>query len=389
MKKTFKRSLKGGLYFPLALLAGSIPAAQVSALQTDDKPVESEQAASEENAEPKADDKAMEDTDSEQTETEQTKSVKEQIAQLTVELRAKSKELNAAYKAAKTTAEKREIIQSSPGPAYAEKFLTIYEANPGDKDAFPALLQALFAGGRRNAAKPTKILVELSNDQDSEIAQKSCKILMQYGTPQAKTTAANKLLELGNQAAEDAEARRADAIQLLLPIANTPLRGQTALQEEAVESLWALAKTNPESTDIAALAAVGFNADSEASSAAFNAIMEHHIDDKAIESVLASVPREITPAYETIIQEVIKNGKGDAQVQAAISLAKYIPIRDGKLDRLALNEEELEENYWEVSMAIRSYTKKPKTNSSRLRISHLAPKRWKSLAPTLKVKSLS
>lgn len=338
MKKTFKLSPKGGFYFPLALLACCVPAAQVNAFQADDKPVESEQA-SEENAEPKAADKATEEAETEKA--EQPQSVKEQIAQLSAELKTKTTEMVAAFNAAKTTAEKRKIIASSPRPAYAEKFLAVYEANSDDKDAFPALLQALISGGRRNAAKPTKILLGLADSQDTELAQKSCTTLMQYGDTRSKTVAANKLLELSNQATEDAKALRATAVKLLLPVASTPLRGQAGLQKEAVESLWALAKANPESADIASLSAVGFYGDAEASSAAFSAIMKHHLDHKDIVKVLAFVPPTVIPAFEEILQEVVKNGEGDAQVQAAISLARYIPLRDGKLDRSALNDEKL------------------------------------------------
>ena len=341
MKKTFKLSLKGGFYFPLALLACCIPATQVNAFQTDDKPVESEQA-TEESAEPKAADKATEKAEAKETETEETpQSLKEQIAQLANELNVKTTEMMTAYKAAKTTAEKREVIRSSPRAAYADKFLALYEENVGDKDAFPALRHALVAGGRRKAAEPTKILLELADGQDSELAQKSCTTLMLYGDTRTKTVAANKLLELSNQAAKQAEALRATAAKLLLPVASTPLRGQTGLQEEAVESLWALTKTDPESADIGALSAVGFYGDSETSSAAFNAIMKHHLDDEDIGKVLSIVPRTVNPAYETILHAVIKTGEGDDQVQAAISLAKYIPLRDGKLDRSALNDEEL------------------------------------------------
>ena len=341
MKKTFKLSLKGGFYFPLALLACCIPAAQVNAFQADDKPVESEQA-TEESAEPKAADKATEKAEAKETETEETpQSLKEQIAQLANELNVKTTEMMTAYKAAKTTAEKREVIRSSPRAAYADKFLALYEENVGDKDAFPALRHALVAGGRRKAAEPTKILLELADGQDSELAQKSCTTLMLYGDTRTKTVAANKLLELSNQAAKQAEALRATAAKLLLPVASTPLRGQTGLQEEAVESLWALTKTDPESADIGALSAVGFYGDSETSSAAFNAIMKHHLDDEDIGKVLSIVPRTVNPAYETILHAVIKTGEGDDQVQAAISLAKYIPLRDGKLDRSALNDEEL------------------------------------------------
>ena len=341
MKKTFKLSLKGGFYFPLALLACCIPAAQVNAFQADDKPVESEQA-TEESAEPKAADKATEKAEAKETETEETpQSLKEQIAQLANELNVKTTEMMTAYKAAKTTAEKREVIRSSPRAAYADKFLALYEENVGDKDAFPALRHALVAGGRRKAAEPTKILLELADGQDSELAQKSCTTLMLYGDTRTKTVAANKLLELSNQAAKQAEALRATAAKLLLPVASTPLRGQTGLQEEAVESLWALTKTDPESADIGALSAVGFYGDSETSSAAFNAIMKHHLDHKDIGKILSIAPRRVTPAYEAIVKEVVKNGEGDDQVQAAISLAKYIPLRDGKLDRSALNDEEL------------------------------------------------
>ncbi len=341
MKKTFKLSLKGGFYFPLALLACCIPAAQVNAFQADDKPVESEQA-TEESAEPKAADKATEKAEAKETETEETpQSLKEQIAQLANELNVKTTEMMTAYKAAKTTAEKREVIRSSPRAAYADKFLALYEENVGDKDAFPALRHALVAGGRRKAAEPTKILLELADGQDSELAQKSCTTLMLYGDTRTKTVAANKLLELSNQAAKQAEALRATAAKLLLPVASTPLRGQTGLQEEAVESLWALTKTDPESADIGALSAVGFYGDSETSSAAFNAIMKHHLDDEDIGKVLSIVPRTVNPAYETILHAVMKTGEGDDQVQAAISLAKYIPLRDGKLDRSALNDEEL------------------------------------------------
>ena len=164
---------------------------------------------------------------------------------------------------------------------------------------------------------------------------------MLYGDTRTKTVAANKLLELSNQAAKQAEALRATAAKLLLPVASTPLRGQTDLQEDAVESLWALTKTDPESADIGALSAVGFYGDSETSSAAFNAIMKHHLDDEDIGKVLSIVPRTVNPAYETILHAVMKTGEGDVQVQAAISLAKYIPLRDGKLDRSALNDEEL------------------------------------------------
>ena len=341
MKKTFKLSLKGGFYFPLALLACCIPAAQVNAFQADDKPVESEQA-TEESAEPKAADKATEKAEAKETETEETpQSLKEQIAQLANELNVKTTEMMTAYKAAKTTAEKREVIRSSPRAAYADKFLALYEENVGDKDAFPALRHALVAGGRRKAAEPTKILLELADGQDSELAQKSCTTLMLYGDTRTKTVAANKLLELSNQAAKQAEALRATAAKLLLPVASTPLRGQTGLQEEAVKSLWALTKTDPESADIGALSAVGFYGDSETSSAAFNAIMKHHLDDEDIGKVLSIVPRTVNPAYETILHAVMKTGEGDDQVQAAISLAKYIPLRDGKLDRSALNDEEL------------------------------------------------
>ena len=341
MKKTFKLSLKGGFYFPLALLACCIPAAQVNAFQADDKPVESEQA-TEESAEPKAADKATEKAEAKETETEETpQSLKEQIAQLANELNVKTTEMMTAYKAAKTTAEKREVIRSSPRAAYADKFLALYEENVGDKDAFPALRHALVAGGRRKAAEPTKILLELADGQDSELAQKSCTTLMLYGDTRTKTVAANKLLELSNQAAKQAEALRATAAKLLLPVASTPLRGQTGLQEEAVKSLWALTKTDPESADIGALSAVGFYGDSETSSAAFNAIMKHHLDHKDIGKILSIAPRRVTPAYEAIVKEVVKNGEGDDQVQAAISLAKYIPLRDGKLDRSALNDEEL------------------------------------------------
>ena len=341
MKKTFKLSLKGGFYFPLALLACCIPAAQVNAFQADDKPVESEQA-TEESAEPKAADKATEKAEAKETETEETpQSLKEQIAQLANELNVKTTEMMTAYKAAKTTAEKREVIRSSPRAAYADKFLALYEENVGDKDAFPALRHALVAGGRRKAAEPTKILLELADGQDSELAQKSCTTLMLYGDTRTKTVAANKLLELSNQAAKQAEALRATAAKLLLPVASTPLRGQTDLQEDAVESLWALTKTDPESADIGALSAVGFYGDSETSSAAFNAIMKHHLDDEDIGKVLSIVPRTVNPAYETILHAVMKTGEGDDQVQAAISLAKYIPLRDGKLDRSALNDEEL------------------------------------------------
>ena len=341
MKKTFKLSLKGGFYFPLALLACCIPAAQVNAFQADDKPVESEQA-TEESAEPKAADKATEKAEAKETETEETpQSLKEQIAQLANELNVKTTEMMTAYKAAKTTAEKREVIRSSPRAAYADKFLALYEENVGDKDAFPALRHALVAGGRRKAAEPTKILLELADGQDSELAQKSCTTLMLYGDTRTKTVAANKLLELSNQAAKQAEALRATAAKLLLPVASTPLRGQTGLQEEAVESLWALTKTDPESADIGALSAVGFYGDSETSSAAFNAIMKHHLDHKDIGKILSIAPRRVTPAYEAIVKEVMKTGEGDDQVQAAISLAKYIPLRDGKLDRSALNDEEL------------------------------------------------
>jgi len=207
MKKTFKLSLKGGFYFPLALLACCIPATQVNAYQTDDKPVESEQA-TEESAEPNL-------------------SVEEQIAQLAKELNVKTTEMKAAFAAAETTAEKREIIRSSPRAAYADKFLALYEENVGDKDAFPALRHALVAGGRRKAAEPTKILLELADGQDSELAQKSCTTLMLYGDTRSKTVAANKLLELSNQAAKQAEALRATAAKLLLPVASTPLRGFT------------------------------------------------------------------------------------------------------------------------------------------------------------------
>ena len=341
MKKTFKLSLKGGFYFPLALLACCIPAAQVNAFQADDKPVESEQA-TEESAEPKAADKATEKAEAKETETEETpQSLKEQIAQLANELNVKTTEMMTAYKAAKTTAEKREVIRSSPRAAYADKFLALYEENVGDKDAFPALRHALVAGGRRKAAEPTKILLELADGQDSELAQKSCTTLMLYGDTRTKTVAANKLLELSNQAAKQAEALRATAAKLLLPVASTPLRGQTGLQEEAVKSLWALTKTDPESADIGALSAVGFYGDSETSSAAFNAIMKHHLDHKDIGKILSIAPRRVTPAYEAIVKEVMKTGEGDDQVQAAISLAKYIPLRDGKLDRSALNDEEL------------------------------------------------
>ena len=341
MKKTFKLSLKGGFYFPLALLACCIPAAQVNAFQADDKPVESEQA-TEESAEPKAADKATEKAEAKETETEETpQSLKEQIAQLANELNVKTTEMKAAFAAAKTTAEKREVIRSSPRAAYADKFLALYEENVGDKDAFPALRHALVAGGRRKAAEPTKILLELADGQDSELAQKSCTTLMLYGDTRTKTVAANKLLELSNQAAKQAEALRATAAKLLLPVASTPLRGQTDLQEDAVESLWALTKTDPESADIGALSAVGFYGDSETSSAAFNAIMKHHLDDEDIGKVLSIVPRTVNPAYETILHAVLKTGEGDVQVQAAISLAKYIPLRDGKLDRSALNDEEL------------------------------------------------
>ena len=341
MKKTFKLSLKGGFYFPLALLACCIPATQVNAYQTDDKPVKSEQA-TEESAEPKAADKATEKAEAKGTETEETpQSLKEQIAQLANELNVKTTEMMTAYKAAKTTAEKREVIRSSPRAAYADKFLALYEENVGDKDAFPALRHALVAGGRRKAAEPTKILLELADGQDSELAQKSCTTLMLYGDTRTKTVAATKLLELSNQAAKQAEALRATAAKLLLPVASTPLRGQTGLQEEAVKSLWALTKTDPESADIGALSAVGFYGDSETSSAAFNAIMKHHLDHKDIGKILSIAPRRVTPAYEAIVKEVVKNGEGDDQVQAAISLAKYIPLRDGKLDRSALNDKEL------------------------------------------------
>lgn len=346
MKKTFKLSLKSGFYFPLALLACCIPATQVNAYQTDDKPVESEQA-TEESAEPKAADEKAEQTKPEETVAEEAEaektplSVGEQIAQLAKELNVKTTEMKAAFAAAKTTAEKREIIRSSPRAAYADKFLALYEENVGDKDAFPALRHALVAGGRRKAAEPTKILLELADGQDSELAQKSCTTLMLYGDTRTKTVAANKLLELSNQAAKQAEALRATAAKLLLPVASTPLRGQTGLQEEAVESLWALTKTDPESADIGALSAVGFYGDSETSSAAFNAIMKHHLDDEDIGKVLSIVPRTVNPAYETILHAVMKTGEGDDQVQAAISLAKYIPLRDGKLDRSALNDEEL------------------------------------------------
>ena len=144
MKKTFKLSLKGGFYFPLALLACCIPATQVNAYQTDDKPVESEQA-TEESAEPKAADEKAEQTKPEETVAEEAEaektplSVEEQIAQLAKELNVKTTEMKAAFVAAKTTAEKREIIRSSPRAAYADKFLALYEENVGDKDAFPAL----------------------------------------------------------------------------------------------------------------------------------------------------------------------------------------------------------------------------------------------------------
>ena len=346
MKKTFKLSLKGGFYFPLALLACCVPTTQVNAFQADDKPVESEQA-TEESDEPKAADEKAEQAEpeeavAEEAEAEKTpQSVKEQVEQLAKELNIKTTEMMAAYRAAETTAEKREIIRSSPRAAYAKKFLAVYDENVGDEDAFPALRHALVAGGRRNSAKPTKILLELAEGQAPELARKSCTTLMLYGDTRSKTVAANKLLELGNQAAKEAEALRATAAKLLLPVASTPLRGQTGLQEKAVETLWELAKSNPESAEIGALSAVGFYGDSETSSAAFDAIMKHHLDDEDIGKVLSIVPRTVNPAYETILHAVMKTGEGDAKTQAAISLAKYIPVRDSKLDRSALNEDQL------------------------------------------------
>ena len=69
--------------------------------------------------------------------------------------------------------------------------------------------------------------------------------------------------------------------------------------------------------------------------------MKHHLDDKDIGKVLSIVPRTVNPAYETILHAVMKTGEGDAKTQAAISLAKYIPVRDSKLDRSALNEDQL------------------------------------------------
>ena len=335
MQIDFGVPLRRGIYIPLALLACLTPATHAVAFQTGTKPAESEQADSEESAEPKTSDEATEPE-------EMTKSVKDQILQLQTEFETEYAKTVAAYNAAKDDDEKKAVLQSSPRPVYVSKFIDLYEANIDDQDAIKALHQALIVGGRRGSAKPARMLVQLINGQDAKAAQANCVVLMRYADPRTKAFAAQKLFRFGKEAANKAEAMRTEAIELLLPLANTPVRGMAPIQQEAVKSVWELAKAKPESTDIMALAAVGFNSFEETVTAdAFNAIKEHHLDDDNLAAVLAVVPRTPTPAYEAILQDFFKNGEGDLQTQAAISLAKYIPVRDDKLDRSLLDEAEL------------------------------------------------
>ena len=337
MKMNFGISLNRGIYFSLALLACCVPVTHAVAVQADAKSAEAEQTAPEEDAKPD-----VADTESEQDESDETpKSVEDQVLELTAQFKSEYSEFVAAFNAAKTRTEKSRLLRSNPRQGYAKKFLELYEANVGDKDALPALQQALAASSRRSAAKPTKMLVDLLETLDDDDAQSSCAVLIKYADTRSKKMAAEKLLELSKKATDKLVSIRKNAIQSLLPVANTPIRGVTDLQKEALESIWELANVDLESTDIVALAAVGFNADDDSSAGAFNAIMEHHLDDENIAMVLARLPQTLNPGYEAIIQEVAKNGEGDLQAQAAISLAKYIPVRDEKLDQSQLDDSKL------------------------------------------------
>ncbi len=369
MKKTIGLSFKSGIYLPLALLACLAPTAHAAAIQTETKPVESEQATQKEDAEPSSKETAPEqakaDADpksvkeqatqkedaepsSEKTATEQAeadaepKSVKEQLTELQNEYNAAATKWMTDYRAAKTPEERSKVIQDNPRNTFADKFLEFYAANPEDELGLLALRKAMALSGRRGNSKAAKLLFEIIEKQESKISEatknvvSNCLLLVSTGSPTDQAKAAGKLIAISKAEADDKAAAK-----LLLPLANMRTRTTPAFQTEAIDLLWDRTKADPAAAPFSTLMMVGLKGSPEASSVAFNAILEHHLDNKDFANLLTQFPKVPNPGYEAVLKEVAKNGEGDQQAQAAISLAAYIPARNRKVDQATLTEEDL------------------------------------------------
>jgi len=322
MTKNYRIKFRPGIYFPIALLMCCVPATQASAFQAETKVVESDKTETEES-EPQGTDDAA-------------KSVKKQIDDLAAESKAKMEEWIADYRAAKTTAERSAVIRKRPSDRYAKKFIEIYEANADDKDAPIAINQALTLGSPKTKNKASKILLKLIAEQEPEEARDGYGLLVKFGSTSNKVLAANKLLELSKKETDDVV-----ALEMLKPITGRRMARNPELQKEAAELIWDRLKEKTESADLETLGIVGLSAGSEASSAAFSAILEHHADDKNLAKILVTVPSKPNSGYEAVVKSVAKDGEGDLQAQAAVSLIKYIKVRDRGLDRAKLSEEKL------------------------------------------------
>lgn len=331
MKKTNKLSSIRGIYFPLALLACCVPAAQVNAFQTDAKAVESEKAGPEESAKAKPSKAADEETATD----EETKSVKEQIQDLSDELKTATSEWRESYLAAETRAEKTALVRNRPSTSFANKFLAIYSENADDKDAQEAGAQALRLGDPRTKLEVSELIQDAAENQDAETARRSYMLLATMGSRSAKTSAARKLIALTKDEQDDAA-----ALEVLTPLA-TAMRRNPSIVKDAVEQIWERIKDKPESADLATLLIVGFNSDEDTSSTAFKLILENHLDDENLTKTLSNIPARPTPGFELLVKEIAKNGEGDAQAAATVSLVKYIKVRDRRLDRSKLSEEKL------------------------------------------------
>ena len=328
MTKNFRITFMRGISIPVALLVSCVLTTQASAFQSESKVVESDKPAPSE----KVPAKAAEST-SDQTETDETKSVKDQLEKLTAEYQIEMVSWREEFKAAKTRAEKAELVQNSPAIVYSAKLRELYEANPDDKDAQNAFRIALESIGPKATAEDCDTLLEIAREQDPEDAKYSYIVVLKYGAPTAKREAVDKLLEVAKNETDDDT-----ALEMLSLIVNPRVNWKTA---EAAEEVWNRLKANPEEADFEALATVALKARPETSRQAYAALLEHHGDNEDLPKVLAVVPKTPNGGFETVVNEVFKNGEGDLQTQAAISLARYAEIRHFYLDFKRMPEKQL------------------------------------------------
>ena len=331
MKKNFRITSRHGINFPVALLMCCVSATQASAFQSEGEAVESDKPAPTEQAAPE-----VEESASDRAETDDTaaKPVKEQLEELTAEFQLEMFDWREKYKAAKTRAALTKLTRDNPQHSYSAKLLELYEANPDDKDAQDAVRIALENKGPRTITKASKALSEIAAEQDLEDARKSYIALTKFGNPTSQRKAVKKLLEFAEEETDDAV-----AFEMLKAITGPQMRYKT---RTAAELIWDRVKAKPEDADFELLSIVGQKAGSSSKAEAFDVMLEHHSDNEQFASVLAVVPETPNEAYEAAVKKVAKNGEGDLQLQAAVSLAQYRKIRARYLDFERMPEEQLE-----------------------------------------------